>query len=72
MTSFMSKLYTLITLQGFDHLASLLSIKLALNMGSPCMPNFVANDKIVAELLLVTVLNKIADTVCWFHALSGF
>ena len=36
------------------------------------MPILVEIDKILAELLTVKVFSKMADTVCWFHALSGF
>ena len=64
MTSFVSKLYTLITVRGFNHLASLLSIEFVLNMGHL--------DAILTELLTVKVFYKMADTVFRFHAPSGF
>ena len=36
------------------------------------MLNFVANNKILVELLTVKVFYKMADTVCRFHAPNGF
>ena len=36
------------------------------------MQNLIAIDKIVAELLTVKDFDKMADTVCWVHAASGF
>ena len=36
------------------------------------MPILVEIDKILTELFMVKVFSSMADTVCWFHAISGF
>ena len=36
------------------------------------MPILVEIDKILTELLTVKVFSKMAEIVCWLHALSGF